>query len=203
MKATLDPPAPAVFGSVPDWLPALMPPGYQTRFAEIQRLTAELQGMDRMGRLLWQSGPVIQDLVRDAFAALKMDTEVHPDDIPQIVVKIDKRRLLLHVIDSEGAVEKRHPELAQAFQILHQTAGDDDRVVLVVNPHRHLAPTARPEPLAPDALTLVTRMGVNVVTTVTLFSLWNLSMQDHAKARIMVERLHSQDGGVFKPSTSQ
>ena len=93
--------------------------------------------------------------------------------------------------------------MAQAFQILHQTAGDDDRVVLVANPHRHLAPADRPEPLAPDALTLVTRMGVNVVTTATLFSLWNLSMQDQSRGRTLVERLHSQDGGVFKPSTVQ
>jgi hypothetical protein len=185
---------------VPDWLPGLMPPGYQTRFAEIQRLTAELQGMDRMGRLLWQSGPGVTDLVRDVFAALKVDAEVHPDDTPQLVVKIDKRRLLVHVITTDGAIEKKHPELAQAFQILHQTAGDDDRVVLVANPHRQLPPADRPDPLTADALTLVTRMGVNVVTTATLFSLWNLSMSDQQRGRTLVERLHSQDGGVFKPS---
>jgi hypothetical protein len=202
--ATLDPVTPAAGGAVPDWLPGLMPPGYQTRFAEIQRLTAELEGMDRMGRLLWQGGTALQELVRDVFLALKLDAELHPGATPQLVVKLDsKRRLLLQVIAGDVALEKRHPELAAAFQILHQTAGDEDRVVLIVGPHRHLPPASRPDPLAADALTLVTRMGVNVVTTTTLFSLWNLSMQDQPRGRALAERLHSQDGGLFRlPATT-
>jgi len=204
MKATLDPAiSPAAGGAAPDWLPGLMPPGYQTRFAEIQRLTAELQGMDRMGRLLWQGGPSLQELVKEVLGALKFETELTPGATPQLIVRLDsKRRLLMEVISGETAIEKRHPELAAAFQILHQTAGDQDRVVLVASPHRHLAPASRPDPLTPEALAFVTRMGVNVVTTATLFSLWNLSMQDQARGRTFIERLHAQDGGVFRlPAT--
>jgi len=203
MKATLDPVSPPAVGATPDWLPGLMPPGYQTRFAEIQRLTAELQGMDRMGRLLWQGGSGLPELVKDVFTALKVEAELSPTATPQLVAKLDsKRRLLVQVIGGETAIEKRHPELAAAFQILHQTAGDDDRVVLVASPFRNLPPASRPEPVAPDALTLITRMGVNVVTTATLFSLWNLSMQDQPRGRTLVERLHGQDGGVFRmPAT--
>ena len=201
--ATLDPVTPATGGAAPEWLPGLMPPGYQTRFAEIQRLQAELEGMDRMGRLLWQGGTALPELVKDVFSALKFEVELRPGGTPHLVVKLDsKRRLLLQVIAGDAAIEKRHPELAAAFQILHQTAGDEDRVVLVASPHRDLPPASRPEPLAADALTLVTRMGVNVVTTATLFALWNLSMQDAPRGRTLMERLHAQDGGVFRIPTT-
>jgi hypothetical protein len=190
----------AASGAAPDWLVVQMPPGYQTRFAEIQRLSAELSGMDRIGRLLWQCGAPLKDAVREAFASLKFDVELAPDAAANLVVRLDgKRRLLLHVSDADGALEKRSPELARVFQILHETAGGDDRVVLVTNPHPTRPPASRPDAMSADALTLVSRMGVNVLTGATLFGVWTLSLTDPARARAWVERLHGQDGGLVRP----
>ena len=114
----------------------MMPPGYQTRFAEIQRLSEELQGIDRIARLIWETGPTLQEAVRDAFTSLKFDVEFTPETAPQVIVKLDgKRRLLLHVRSADGAIDKKTPELSQAFQSLQETSGSDDRVVLAANAH--------------------------------------------------------------------
>ena len=40
-----------------------MPPGYQTRLGEIERLSADLDAMDRIGRVLWESGEPLRDAV--------------------------------------------------------------------------------------------------------------------------------------------
>ena len=39
------------FGLRPNWLPAEMPPGYNTRMLEIQRLSEELRMMGQFGQL--------------------------------------------------------------------------------------------------------------------------------------------------------
>lgn len=181
-----------------------MPPGYQTRFAEIQRLSAELQGMDRMGRLLWETGPGLQDSVHEAFSALKLDIETASEMHTDFVVKLDaKRRLLLRVGESADTIERRSPELAQVFQILHESAGADDRVVFVSNAHGERPPSDRAEAVAADALALMSRMGVNVLTGPALFAIWSSSMQDHGRARAQIEKLHAQDGGIFKAANGR
>jgi len=178
----------------------MMPPGYQTRFAEIQRLSEELQGIDRIARLIWETGPTLQEAVRDAFTSLKFDVEFTPETAPQVIVKLDgKRRLLLHVRSADGAIDKKTPELSQAFQSLQETSGSDDRVVLAANAHPNVAPPDRPDPITPEALNLITRMGVNFVTTATLFTLWTMSQQDQQRGRAFIDKLHAQDGGTFKP----
>jgi hypothetical protein len=176
-----------------------MPPGYQTRFAEIQRLSAELQGMDRMGKLMWETGPGLKESVREAFTALKYDVETPSELHTDMIVRLDgKRRLLVLVGASAATLERRSPELAQAFQILHETAGADDRVVFVSNAHGERPPSDRPDAIAPDALALLTRMGVNLVTSPVLFTVWSSSVQDMGRARAAIDKLHAQDGGVYK-----
>jgi hypothetical protein len=73
----------------------------------------------------------------------------------------------------------------------------NDRVVLVANNDPTSPPAGRPDPAFPDALGVLQRMGVVVVTTATLFRLWRLSYEDQPKARKVLERLHAQDGGLF------
>jgi hypothetical protein len=188
-------------GAAPEWLAAQMPPGYQTRFAEIQRLSAELHGMDRMGRLLWESGPALAEAVAETFAALKLDTQVLPDASGALAARLDtKRRLLLHVQGSSQVIEKRGAEPPRAFQLLHEFAGPDDRVVVLANPFGDRPPADRPQPIAADALALFSRMGVNVLTGATLFGIWTLSLPDQARARTLIERLYAQDGGLFQPN---
>jgi hypothetical protein len=189
----------AVGSTGPEWLVGQMPPGYQTRFREIQRLSAELHGMDRLGRLLWESGPALTEAVNEAFSALKCTCEFTPLASIQMTVTLDgKRRLLVRVPETEDPIEKKSPALAQAFQVLHESAGEGDRVVLCVNPHRRMAPGDRPDPITPDALALLARLGVNVVPTTALFAAWTTSLQDAGRAKNFVERLQSQDGGVVR-----
>jgi hypothetical protein len=185
--------------SAPDWLVAEMPPGYQTRFAEIKRLTEELQGMERLGHVLWDRGPALTQAVREVFAALQYDVELMPD-APEsgLTVKLGaNRQLLLHVMATDGPVKKKDPELARVFQMLHESDTDLTRVVLVANSEPGKAPADRGDGIGPDAVAFLSRMGVNVVTTPVVFKLWMLSLQDRERARVFVERLYEQDGGVF------
>jgi hypothetical protein len=78
-----------------------------------------------------------------------------------------------------------------------QFASANDRVVLVAHNDFATPPADRPDPALPDALGVLQRIGVAVVTTATLFRLWRLWYEDQPKARKALERLHTQDGGSF------
>jgi hypothetical protein len=187
---------PALF-QAPEWMVAEMPPGYQTRLQEIQRLTADLQAMERIGRVLWESGPALKEAVGELFAALKCEVGPAPATPGVVSVKLgDSRRLLLLVSGAAIPVQKTSEELARAFQAV-QFAIADDRVVFVPGNDAATPPASRPAPVLPDALGMLQRMGVGVVTTATLFGLWLLWHEDPQKARKALERLHTQDGGSF------
>src|SRR5262245_37863221 len=141
----------------PEWVAAEMPPGYNTRLLEIQRLSDELLAMGQFGRLLWTVGDELADAVRETFIALKFDARPTPGlPASSLIVNIDShRRLLLHVSPSEGLIEKKSPDIAQMFQMLHEIAGDDDRIVLVANCESARPPAERREPIEPDAMKLL------------------------------------------------
>jgi hypothetical protein len=188
--------ATAVAGA-PEWMAGEMPPGYQTRLLEIERLSADLQAMDGIGCVLWETGEVLRDAVGTLFAALKCEVDPAPGDRGAIAVGLGGSRRLLVVVSGAGSpIQKTNEELARSFQAL-QFAGANDRVVLVVNNHPATPPGDRPEPILPDALNILQRMGVDVLTTVTLFRLWRLSLEDQQKVRKALDCLHAQDGGQF------
>ena len=181
----------------PEWMNAEMPPGYQTRLGEIERLSADLHAMDRIGRVLWERGEPLRDAVGAVFSALKCGVDATPGSAEPIVVKLDEsRRLLLVVSGSASPIKKTDEELAQAFRAV-QFASVNDRVVLVANNDPATPPADRPDPALPDALGVLQRMGVAVVTTATLFRLWRLWYEDQPKARKVLERLLAEDGGLF------
>ena len=181
----------------PDWMVAEMPPGYQTRLLEIERLSADLQAMDDIGCVLWETGEALRDAVGTLFSDLKCEVDPTPGDTGVIAVGLDgSRRLLLIVSGAGSPIQKTNEELARSFQAV-QFAGANDRVVLVVNNHPATPPADRPDPILPDALGVLQRMGVDVLTTVTLFRLWRLSHEDQQKARKALDHLHAQDGGQF------
>ncbi len=187
---------PAVAGA-PDWMLAEMPPGYQTRLLEIERLSADLQAMDVIGRVLWVTGEALKGAVGTLFAALKCEVDPAAGDTGAMAVGLGgARRLLLVVSGNGGTIQKTNEELARSFQAV-QFAGANDRVVLVINNHPAARPTDRPDPILPEALGVLQRMGVDVLTTVTLFRLWRLSLEDQQKARKALDHLHAQDGGHF------
>ncbi len=185
------------FSQAPEWVVAEMPPGYQTRLLEIQRLSADLRTLDRVGRVLWQTGEPLREAVGEVFTSLNCEVDAAPGTGEPIAVKFgDSRRLLLLVSGAAGPIQKTSEELAQAFQAV-QFALAGDRVVFVSNNDPATPPADRPEPVLPDALGVLQRMGVGVVTTATLFRLWRLALDDQPKARLAIEHLHAQDGGPF------
>jgi hypothetical protein len=153
--------------------------------------------MDRIGRVLWETGEGLKTAVGEVFGALKCDVTAAPGTPGLLAVKLgDSRRLLVLVSGGANPLQKTSEELAHAFQAV-QFAAADDRVLLVPNNDPASPPSGRPAPVLPDALGVLQRMGVNVATTATLFALWLLSNDDQAKTRKALERLHTQDGGSF------
>jgi hypothetical protein len=189
--------------SAPDWLIAEMPPGYQNRVVEIERLSKELRSLDRLGRLLWRAGDELTEAVRDAFVALGFEADGTPASTgPSVTVRLDAhRRLLLHVSATNSIIQKRSTELARVFELLHTVAENADRVVLVANGDPRVRPADRPESIEPEALNLLHRLGANVLTGPTLFALWTLSLQDKGRARAYVDQLHQLDGGSLQLPT--
>jgi hypothetical protein len=187
----------AALNQAPEWLVAEMPPGYQTRLWEIKRLSADLDAMDRIGRLLWETGEPLRDAVDALFNALKCEVDATLGSTGPLVVKLgESRRLLLVVSGSVSPIKKTDEELAHAFRAV-QFASANDRVVVVANNDPATPPADRPDPVLPDALDVLQRMSVNAVTTATLFRLWRLWYEDQQKAQKALDRLHAQDGGLF------
>lgn len=188
----------------PDWVVAEMPAGYQNRLSEIQRMITDLHEMGRFARLLYEVGPPLAEAMRDAFAALKLETELlQGPSATGVLAALDrKRRLLLIASDATAAIEKRSPDVAAVFHMLQDVAEDNDRVALVTNVDAERRPADRSVQLAPEALAFLTRMGASHLTGPTLFNLWKLSLQDVDRARAQVDRLHAEAPGSFELSGS-
>ena len=119
-------------GESPDWLAGEMPPGYQTRLLEIQRLSEDLKAMERFGGLLWRVGEELTDAVRDTFIALGFEAERTPGSAAAVTVKLwDRRRLLFHVATTGKAVQKKSAELKEVFSMLNEIAEETDRKSVV------------------------------------------------------------------------
>jgi hypothetical protein len=186
----------------PSWLRGQMPESYQRSLAEIERLTNEAQRMASVGRLLWQTGEPLNEAVCEVFRRLGFRAELTPRATTyDVTVNIDdKRRLLLEVTGIEGAIQKKSPKLAQVFQTVQEFATEHDRVVLVANTFRQVNVVERDKnsSVTADALKLLQRMTANVVTSPTLFRVWSIALDDPGTAKQQVERLWSQDGGLFE-----
>src|SRR5262245_41055134 len=123
----------APISQAPDWVIAEMPPGYHNRLDEIRRLTEDLRALDSFARLLWANGTPLTEAVRDAFVALQFDAAIMPGHTSDISVRLNGRRLLVHVVPTPEVIRKKSADLARVFQLLHESAEDGDRVVLVSN----------------------------------------------------------------------
>ena len=154
--------------------------------------------MERFGGLLWQTGPALAEAVHDAFAALMFECHLTPGADASVIVKLDSdQRLLIDVSATSDTIRKRSTEISRVFQTLHETAEDGDRVVLVTNSDREIRPADRPESASPEAIDMLQRLGVNIMTGPTLFGLWMLSLDDRDRAQLYAKRLHEQNGGLF------
>lgn len=193
-------PAPLTIDLGPDWMATEMPPGYGTRLAEIQRLTADLHAMTRFGRLLYAVGPQLTDAVRDMFGALGFETDVLGDPAEAaIAVRVDNwSRLLLHVAGDGQVIERKSPEIGHVFQLVQQIAEGHDHVAFVTNSEPAVRPADRHDALTPEAHELLNRMGASHVPAATLFAIWKLSLEERERARELVQRLHKHGGGTFE-----
>jgi hypothetical protein len=181
-----------------------MPPGYQNRVAEIQRLMSDLQEMGQFGSLLYQVGPELGEVVRRLFAAMRFDTEVIAGPVSSaVVVRVDgKHRLLLISSAATETIQKKDPELAHVFQMLHEVAEETDRVVLITNTDPERRPADRANAMTPEALAFLERMGAIHLEASTLFLLWKLLLTDPASAHARVDRLYEHAAGTFEPAMS-
>ena len=188
----------------PKWVVGEMPAGYQNRLSEIQRLIADLHEMGRFARLLYEVGPTLAEAVRDAFAALKFETELlQGSSATGVLAALDRKRgLLLVASGATSRIEKRSPDVEAVFHMLQGVTEDSDRVALVTNVEAERRPADRSVQIAPDALAFLTRMGASHVTGPTLFNLWKLSLESVDRARAQVERLHADEAGTFELSAS-
>jgi hypothetical protein len=185
--------------TAPDWVVAEMPAGYQNRVAEIQRLVADLQHMGQFARLLCQVGPQLAEAIRNVFVALRFEAEWITTPGPSgVSVRLEGgRHLLLHASESPEPISRKSQELAHVFHLLHEVAGDSDKVVLVTNVEPERRPADRPAPVTPDAIAFLARLGVVHVPAPTLFALWKLSLDEPDRARGQVEHLYAHDAGTF------
>jgi hypothetical protein len=199
-SVTMTVPAPLTIDLGPEWMVGEMPPGYGTRLAEIQRLTAELHGMSRLGRLLYEVGPRLGDAVGDMFAGLGFATEVLAESGgTALAVRVDNwNRLLLHVSSDDQPIQRKSPEIARVFQLLHEIAEDHDRVALVTNSEPAVRPADRRDPLTHEARDFLNRLSATHVTATTLFGVWKLSLEDTERAREQVQKLQRHPGGTFE-----
>jgi hypothetical protein len=189
----------------PDWVVAEMPPGYQNRVAEIERMLLELEEMGRFGRLLYETGPGLAEIGAQAFAALKFETELLAGGAgsPTIAVRLDKEhRLLVQTSAATEPIQRKGPELAQVFQLMHETAEESDRVVLLTNVDAAKRPAERGAAFAQDALAFFVRLGAVHITAPTLFALWKYGLVDPPRARAQVERMHGHAAGTFEPQAA-
>lgn len=184
----------------PDWMSAEMPAGYGTRLAEIQRLTAELHTMTRFGRLLYAVGPQLAAAVRDMFGALGFETDASgASPGAGLAVSVDSwSRLLIHVASDDQPIQRKSPEIAHVFRLLHEDAEGHDHVVFVSNSEPGVRPADRQNAITPEAQEFLARLGASHVTASTLFAIWKLSLEERERAREQVQRLHKHAGGSFE-----
>lgn len=188
----------------PEWVASEMPPGFTNRLEEIRRLTADLHEMGQFGRLLCDIGTPLADVVNKLFASMGFESSVtRTGACANVTVRLDaKSRLLLHISNDASVVQKKSPELAHIFQLLHETADGGDRVILVTNTEATKKPSERQAPVSADALAFLTRLGATGVTSATLFTLWKLTLQDRDWAKQQVRRLHTEESGFFQIAPS-
>lgn len=187
-------------GEPPSWAVSELPEPYREVLTRIAELRAEARRYEDVTGILWRVGQPLADGIRGVFSALQFDTVLHESDSGwQLHVQIDpQRRLLVQVAGAADAVDRKSPAITEMMRLLQETATDHDRLVLAANAWCDTPLDKRQEPLTPDALRVVHRLGANVVSSATLFGMWKYSFSDLEAARKTVLKLHSQDGGIFK-----
>ena len=162
-------------GASPQWALDALPPQFQAGTDEIARLREDVDRIESMGRLLWQTGTPLEEAVCDVFRAAGLSAERSPEGTTYDVEVKTKRqvKLLLEVTGINGKVKKESRKIGQALAAIQKHAQEPDRVAVVANTQRETPPADRdPDPITPDALNILKGIGVAFVTTADLFEAW-------------------------------
>lgn len=180
---------------------AELPPAYAEIAGKIAALRQEAQKYENVAGVLWQMGRPLAVGVRDIFAALQYDATLTEQD-SRYNVRVDLgggRHLVAEVVGSTDAIDRKSPAITELLRTLQNEVRDQDRLVLAANAWCELPLDARKqEPVTPDAVKLLQRVGANIVATSTLFGIWKYSLTNMDAARQSVMKLYSHDGGFFR-----
>lgn len=189
-------------GALPKWVADLMPPRYGEVVKEIDELHEEHRRLRSMAALLWETGDILSEAVRDLFDALGYEASLTAKGATyDITVSLDShRRLLVEVTGIEGVLKKDSAKIGQVLQALQKEVGPQDRVAVALNAHRQKPPQERAglETVTKEALGLLTGLEAIIVTTSTLFEIWKSSLEDMEAAKKKIEELYALNGGYFE-----
>ena len=164
---------PLVTESIPDWVIAEMPPGYQNRVVEIQRLSEEIRSMDRFGALALAgcetSGAEACTMRCRTWVRSRADTGFNgrirngqagcaPSPVAPFAPRPTtsfRRRALSSRTSSSCCTRWLRTSIAWSS---------------LPTATRRARPEDRPESIEPEALNLLRRLGANVLPGPTLFS---------------------------------
>ena len=190
----------AAAGSPPEWVLPELPSRYHEANRAIRDLKQEVRSLGAMSVLLWQSGDRLAEGVAEAFRRFGLSvTPTPPGATYDLVVNLEgPRRLLVEVTGIDGAIQKKSNKIGQVLQAV-QEAGPDDRVVLALNAFRDLPPQDRvgKEIVTKDALALIKSLGVVIVPTAAIFSLWRSSLDRPEAGGEWVQRLYAAPPGLL------
>lgn len=185
----------------PGWVTGELPAQYADLASQIAALQDEARKYENVAAVLWRTGMSLTLAVRDLFTALQFETELAENGASyDLRVHLEGgRRLLVEIVGSNDAIDRKSPHIAQVLRALQDEAGPQDRVVVAANAHADMPLSARrSEPVTPDALRIIQGLGANFVATSTLFGIWRYSIKDLPGAKKSVTNLHTQDGGLFR-----
>jgi hypothetical protein len=183
------------------WIIGELPPAYAEIAGKIAALRQEAQKYENVAGVLWQVGQPLAVGVRDIFTALQYDAALTEHEAGYNV-RVDLgagRHLVIEVVGSAEAIDRKSPAITELLRTLQNEVRDQDRLVLAANAWCELPLDARKQdPVTPEAVKLLQRVGANIVATSTLFGIWKYSLTNLDAARGSVMKLYSHDGGFFR-----
>jgi hypothetical protein len=171
-------------GRAPQWIASHPVPGLDERAAAVKRaqqastdaenalIAAEAahEELARYQRLLWQEGRLgLEDAVLDALRSI--GAQVYATDPDNLELRIDGRLVLLEIDASEREVDLApHYRLRQRLETAIEKRGTAPRGLLIVNGHRHTAPSERGPQASPALRAAAEQMQYAVAPTTLLFA---------------------------------
>jgi hypothetical protein len=177
----------------PEWLDGYPLPGIEEARNQIDDAEARLEtleseldearnkyrGLDRYRRLLWQEGKFGFDLpVRDALALLGLTSYARPDD--PATMQFGGETILMETESSPHAIGMEpHYRLRQRLEAQIASEGKRPRGLIVINGHRELAPSERPQQYEEPLRVAAESMRYAVVEATAIFA----AVRDHFEGR--------------------